>query len=313
MKHLKLSITAIVMTLTMIFSLTACGGTNSSSDESSKVSSTKTTMDREGKEIEIPKAVDKIISTAPSITEVLTGLGLTDKIIAADTFSSDAGVDASIATIDMMNINIEKIISLKPQVVFINGISAVGADDPYNALKDAGITVIYIPSASSLQDIMDDISFISAYTKTDSKGEEMVNNIKDTMSELKKIGDTITEKKSVYYEVSAAPYCYSLGTDTYINEIIDMVGAKNIFADQNGWLSVTEESVISANPDIILTSLDYDGYDYKEILSRAGWNSTSAVKNNQVFKVPTNSTSRASQNIVDGMKAIAKAIYPDKY
>lgn len=316
MKNLKKSILSLLLAAAMAFSFTACGAANDSSSKvktAAESSKATTVVNREGKEIAIPDSLSKIVSTAPSITEVLVGLGLKDKIIAADTYSADTGIDAKIATIDTMNMNVEQIVALSPEVVFINGMSMEGADDPYAALKDAGITVLFIPTENSLQDIMDDITFISAYTKTADKGTEMVDNIKSTMKDLKAIGDKITEKKSVYFEVSAAPNCYSFGKGTYLNEIIELVGAKNVFADKDSWISATEENIISANPDVILTNVKYDGYDYNEILSRAGWNATNAVKNKAVFQVPTNPTSRPSQNVVEGMKAIAKAIYPEQY
>ena len=312
MRNLKKSILSILAAGIMAFSFTACG-TNNDSISSTKTTAAATVVNREGNKITIPDSLSKIVSTEPSITEILIGLGLKDKIIATDKNSADTGVDAKIATIDTMNMNIEQIVALKPEVVFIDGMSTVGSDDPYAALKDAGITVLFIPTVNSLQDIMDDITFISTYTKTADKGSEMVGNIKSTIEDLKTIGDKITEKKTVYFEVSAAPSCYSFGKGTYLNEIIELVGAKNVFSDKESWISVTEENVISANPDAIITNVKYDGYDYKEISTRPGWDATNAVKNKAIVQVSPNLTSRPSQNVVNGMKEIAMAIYPDQY
>ena len=64
---------------------------------------------------------------------------------------------------------------------------------------------------------------------------------------------------------------YSVGKDTFINEMIQTIGAENIFANQDAWISPSEESVIDANPDVILTNVNYVENPTKEIMSRDGW------------------------------------------
>lgn len=68
------------------------------------------------------------------------------------------------------------------------------------------------------------------------------------------IGKSITDKKTVYFEIAAAPYAYSFGSKTFLNEMIELIGAENILASQEGWLSVDTESVIATNPDVIMTN-----------------------------------------------------------
>lgn len=323
MKNLKKTLISAMMAAAVALTFTACKP--ESPDSPANDLPTETTLadlpeespltvtDREGNQLTIPDSIERIVSASPSNTEILVGLGLKDKIAAADTFSFDAGIDPSLATIDMMNINLEEIIALSPDVVVLNGMSMVGADDPYKALKDAGIEVLYIPEAKSISDIREDIVFLSSYTKTEAAGDKMLAEIDEAVAKVKAIGETVTQKKRVYFEVSSAPYCYSCGKNTYINEIIELIGAENIFMSEDGWLSASEESIIALNPDVILTSVYYDGYDYNEILSRAGWETVNAVKNGEVYQVNANSTGRASQNIAAGINEIAKAVYPELF
>jgi len=308
----------------MILSVVACGKENNSSKadtttkapESSQADSSIAEdgkiIDREGNEIEIPKSLDKIISTSPTNTEILVGLGLTDKIIATDLYSSDVeGIKEGIASLDMFNLDMEKIIALKPDAVFLNEISLAGEGDKYAPLKEAGIKVLYIPAAVSLQGIMDDITFISQYTNTQDKGKELVKSIKDTMELVSgKVKLLSSNPPKVYFEISASPSFYSFGNGTYLNEIIELCGGVNIYADQKSWIANTEESILNANPDVIISNVAYDGYSYTEINDRAGWAVLNAVKNKNVYLVDTNATSRASQNVVKGIKEIANAIHP---
>ncbi|MGN0600442.1 MAG: ABC transporter substrate-binding protein [Oscillospiraceae bacterium] len=280
----------------------------------SEAANADSVFDREGNLVDVPAEINSIISAAPSVTEILTGLGLADKIIAADIYSADVeGIDPSVCTLDFYNLNTEELVALAPDVIIINGISETGTADPYADLKAAGTNVVYIPSAVSLDGIKDDIAFLAAYTRTSDKGAELISTIDSCISDISAKAANITEKKSVYFEISAAPYLYTTGSGTFLNEIIELVGAENIYGSESGWLSNSDETVIAGNPDVIITSVAYDGYDFNEITARAGWDVLTAVKNGAVYQVGANETSRASQHIVDGINEIASAIYPDVY
>lgn len=271
-----------------------------------------TIIDREGNEIIVPEEINTIISAAPSVTEILTGLGAADKIIAADMYSADAdGIDPAICTLDFYNLNTEELIALAPDVIVINGISETGDSDPYKDLKDAGVNVVYIPSSTSVEAIKEDIRFLAEYTKTTEKGDELIASIDAAVADVTAKAAAITEKKSVYFEIGAAPYLYTCGKNTFIDEIITLIGAENIYGGEEGWISNSDETVIAGNPDVIITNVMYDGYDYNEIKTRAGWDVITAVKNGAVYQVDANATSRPSQYVVDGIYAVAKAVYPE--
>ena len=98
-----------------------------------------------------------------------------------------------------------------------------------------------------------------------------------------------------------------------MQEMLTVIGAENIFADQEGFVAVTEESVITLNPDIILTMVDYVDDPVAEILGRIGWEHVAAVANGDVYLVNTNAVSLPNLHVIDGMKQMAKMIYPDAY
>lgn len=275
---------------------------------------TRTIEDREGNIIEVRENVQTIVSAAPSISEILSGLGLANKVVAADIYSADVdGIDPSVCTLDFYNLNIEELTALSPDLVIVSGMSMSGADDPYAALKDSGVNVIYIPTSNSIAGIKLDIEFLAGYLLADRQGAELIADITDAVNDISEKAAGITDKKSVYFEMGAAPYLYTCGNGTFINEIITLAGAENIYGGEEGWLSNSEESVIAADPDVIITNVQYDGYDYNEIKSRPGWENISAVKNGEVYCVDANETSRPSQHIVGGMYQIAEAIYPEVF
>lgn len=291
----------------MMFSLalfTGCGNT------------TKTMTDREGNEFTLPKKVEKIISTAPSNTEVLVELGLSDKLVAIDKYSADVeGINADLPQIDFRNPDAETLISLEPDIIIASGHNKVGEEDPFQLVKEAGIPVVYIPSSYSIDGIYGDIEFIAEITGTEKQGTEIIENMKKEVEAIKEIGDKITDKKKVYFEIGSTPSLYSFGKDTFLNEMIQIIGAENIFANEDSWISPTPESVIDANPDVILTNVpDTDGVSaVDEIKNREGWDSITAIKEGQIYSIDKNSSSRPSQNVIKALKEMAKAIYPDEY
>ena len=296
-------ILALIMTLS-IFVLSGC---SSQTD--------RMVTDRERTEVHIPTKIEKIISTAPSNTELLVGLGLADKIIAADTYSEGIeGLSKDTELMDFQTPDAEKIIELNPDIIIASGYNQVGSsEDPYKSVSDAGIPVVYIPSSNSIDGIYKDISFIAELVGAKDKGDEMIASMKKEVDSIKEIGSKIKDKKKVYFEIGPAPTLYSVGKDTFINEMIQTIGAENIFANQDAWISPSEESVIDANPDVILTNVNYVENPTKEIMSRDGWDNITAVKEKAVYSIDANSSSRPTQNIIKALKEMAKAVYPDEF
>lgn len=282
-------------------------------------SSKPTTMkDREGNEFNVPKEVNTIISTAPSNTEVLVALGLADKLVAVDKYSADVeGISEELPKIDFRNPDAEAIIALNPDIVIASGHNKVGDEDPFALIKEAGIPVAYIPSSYSIDGIYEDIEFIANLTNTEKKGKELVDSMKKEVEKIKAIGDKITDKKNVYFEIGAGSGLYTFGNGTFLNELIETVGATNIFADENSWITVTPEAVIDANPDVILANspgTNEAGLTaIEDIESRDGWDTITAVQNGDVYSIDNNASSRPSQNVIKALKEIARAIYPDEY
>ena len=271
--------------------------------------------DREGTEVNIPTKIEKIISTAPSNTEVLMALGLGDKLVAIDKYSTDIeGINTELPQIDFLNPDAETIIGLEPDIVIASGHNKTGSvEDPFKAISEAGIPVVYIPSSDSIDGIYKDIEFIADVVNERSKGKEIVDDMKAQVEEIKAIGDTITDKKSVYFEISPAPYLSSFGKSTFLNEMIEIIGAKNIFENEEGWISPTAEAIIDANPDVIITNAGYMENPTEEIKSRDAWENINAIKNNEVYLVDQNASSRPSQNVIKALEQMAKAVYPEHY
>lgn len=323
MKSIRKTCLAALAAACMLFALAGCSdaGTTSSapadsSSSSASASSQKPEKDPAGNAITVPDEVNTILSMAPSITQTLCDLGLADKIVAMDTQSKAyaEGVKEGIPEFDMMQPDTEQMISLKPDLVLVSGISDVSGDDPFKALKDVGICVANIPSSSSIEGVKSDVQFIADCVGKSDEGKALVDGMQEDIDAIRAIGETITDKKTVLFEIAAAPQIYSFGKNTFLDEMITLIGATNVLGDQDSWISVTEEAAVSANPDVILTNVNYLTVDpVEEIKGRSGWEEVTAVKNGAVYYIDNGASSLPNHHIVDALKQMAKAVYPEQY
>ena len=301
---MKKRIISIILCMVLIFAV-GCSSTETE----------KTVTDREGNEVTIPTKIERIVSTAPSNTEVLVDLGVADKLVCVDNYSEGIeGLNKDVEKMDFSAPDAEAIIGLEPDIIIASGYNKSGSgDDPFKAISDAGISVVYIPSSNSINGIYKDIEFLASIVNAEDEGGKIISNMKKEISEIAEKGKTIKDKKTVYFEIGPAPTLYSIGKDTFVNEMISLIGAENIFKDEESWISPTEESVLDANPDVILTNVNYVDDPVSEIIGRQGWDSITAVKNKDVYSIDADSSSRPTPNIIKALKEMAKAIYPDVY
>lgn len=272
------------------------------------------TEDRAGEPIELPDKIETIISLAPSTTRVLTDLGLQEKLIAVDTYSAGYQPElASLPEFDMMTPDVEKLAEMKSDVIFITGMSLSGGSNPYQALIDLGIPVVGIPTSNSIDAIREDVLFIGECVGETDGAQALVDEMQAEIDEIAAIGATIEDKKTVAVEVSALPQLCYAGGDTYINEMIEIIGAENAYGESDPWASVTEEAAVDTNPDVILTCTSYLPDPVGEILSRKGWENVTAIADKAVFQLDEESVNQPNHHITKALREMAEAVYPEKY
>ena len=292
------------------------------SDETAEIAD-GTITDRSGNNIVVPEEVNSIISMAPSITRVLIDLGLSDKIVACDTYSYgsySSELNSDIPQFDMMTPDQEQIIALGADVIFTTGMSMSGGTDVYESVRESGVCITDIPSSATLHDIEEDISFIGTVVGEEEKADAIVEEMDNTIQEIQAIGESIPEeeKKSVLFELYTPsadnPVIYTAGNGTYINEMLEIIGAKNVAADETeAWPALSEEAAIGMNPDVILTADMYTEDVINVILGMDGWNDVNAIANSEVYQLSSDEVNQPNQHVISALKEMAEDIYPDKY
>jgi iron complex transport system substrate-binding protein len=272
-------------------------------------------IDRAGRTVIINQPINRIVSTAPSNTEIIVDLGQAHRLVAVDVHSANiAGIPYGLPLLDFFYPDAEVIINLEPDIIIASGHNPTGTgEDPFKLLSDMGIPVVYISMSQSIEDIYRDISFIAGLLQAEKEGEELIAS---TRAQVTQIADEIIQraahienKPKVYFEISAAPYMMTFGRDSFIDDMISVIGAFNIFGNENWLVMPGAESVIERNPDVILTNVNYIDDPIGELKSRPGFNHINAIINNRVYLIDTDSSSRSSARIVLALRQMAQAVY----
>jgi iron complex transport system substrate-binding protein len=176
-----------------------------------------------------------------------------------------------------------------------------------------GIAVVYIPMSKSIDDIYEDIAFIAGLLQAQRKGEELIQSMKMKIAEITNNIPPVEAKKTVYFEISAAPEMMTFGKDSFIHDMIETIGAHNIFGNEYWLVSPSAESIIDRNPDVILTNVSYIDDPITEIINRPGFNHINAVKNNCVYQIDTDSSVRPSTRVILALRQMSFAVYPEHH
>jgi iron complex transport system substrate-binding protein len=311
MKKILWQVAVFVMVLVLSTSVfTAC---NSSETEEEKVSTIEVT-DMIGRTVTLDGIPQKIVSLAPSNTEILFSLGLGDKIVGVSEFC-----DYPAAAKEKPNIggystaDVEKIVATEPDVIFVTDIHV---DEILPALEQLGQTVIVI-DPRNLDQVLDSFTLIGKVTGTSAKAAQIV---KDLSARIEKITDKTAglaagDRPRVFYVIWHEPLM-TVGGDTRINELIEKAGGTNIFADTAGYPTIDLETLVEANPQVIIAGTGMgEGADAPFTFARTESRlaDSEARASNRVFEVNTDLVGRPTERMIDGFEQMAKMIHPELF
>ncbi|MFP7296523.1 ABC transporter substrate-binding protein [Neobacillus niacini] len=317
----KLSSLLLILLLT-IGALAGCGeqkepvkdeGNRSSEQKGEETAFPVTIKDALDNEVTIEAKPEKIVSLIPSNTEIAFALGMGEQIVGVSDFDNYPEEAATKEKIGGMEINIEKIISLQPNLVLAHA-SAMNGTEGLQQLRDAGLTVLVINDAQNFEQVYDSIAMIGKAAGENKKAEELIKSMQDKLAEIKVKAGEIKEKKKVFVEVSPAPEVFTTGKNTFMDEMITLINAENTANDQEGWIKIDQEVMIERNPDVIITTYgNYTENAVEQVIERQGWENVNAIKNKQVIDVDSDSVTRSGPRIVEGVEELAKAVYPEVF
>ena len=264
-----------------------------------------TVTDMMGRTVTLAEPATRVVALSAADCEVLYAVGAGDLIVGRGEYCDYPAEVLEVPAVQSgMETNLEQIIALKPQVLLMSAMAQT--EDQVKQLEASGIACV-VSDAKDIAGVYAAIRMIGSLTGHDAGAEAAIAGMQSTFDALSARAGELNGK-SVYFEVSPLQFgLWTAGKGTFMDEIAAMLGLKNVFADVSGWAEVSEEQVLAANPDLIVTVGMYFGEGQtpeEEILSRAGWQDVTAVKNGDILNLPNNELSRPGPRLASGAQAL---------
>jgi len=283
-------------------SLLSCGNSEDTAAKADSESFEATTYPR------------RIVSMAPSITEVLYELGLGDRVIGVSDFCDyppEARKKPKIGGV--VNPNMEAVVALDPDLVI--ALPNVTHESLFRTFRQLGIKVLTLPN-STLEDLFNTIRAISEETSTRQSGGELIGRLNAKFSEMSERVEGRPRRK-VMFIVGVDPL-FVAGPGTFIDELITICGGVNIAADSlSKYPQLGIEQVVSKGPEVIIyTSLNFELTPEQEVKAKQLWSaypSIPAVREDRIHGLVADYVTLAGPRLVVGVEEMARAIHPEAF
>ncbi len=300
MKHPIKFFTLVILLLTLL--LAAC-----------KPVTPQTYTDFLQRDITLTQPAQKIISLAPSNTELLFAVGAGSQVIGRDDFS-DFPVEAKdLPSVggSMGDYNLEAIVALQPDLVLL---TELHPPELVQSLENLGLTVFYLGNPVELEGLFTNLETVGMLTGHEDEAAVLVQNLKTRVAAVDELVASTSTRPVVFYELDATDPAkpWTAGPGTFVDQLIARAGGVNLGSSLSGaWVQVSQEELLIQDPEMIILGDAAYGTSPEQVAERAGWNSLQAVTNNQIFAFDDNLVSRPGPRLVDGLVEFARILHPE--
>jgi iron complex transport system substrate-binding protein len=274
-----------------------------------------TLVDGLEREIILDEPAQKIVSMAPSNTEILFAVGAGEQVIGRDEFSDYPDQATGLPSVggSFGDYNLEAIVDLEPDLVLA---AEINTPEQVKSLEDLGVTVYLLPNPTTLDEMYENLFTVAELTGHMAEAEELVDELRHRVSNIESLVETAEEQPTAFYELDAtdpsAPWTAGLGT--FIDTLITMAGGVNIASDMEGsYLQISIEELLVRDPQVILLGDAAFGISPESLLERTGWSNISAVTNDKIYTFDDNLVSRPGPRLVDGLEELARLLHPELF
>lgn len=300
---------SIIIT-TLILLLAAC---NAAVPASPAAPASLVFTDGRGVEVLLSGPAQRIVSLAPSNTELLFAVGAEAQVVGRDAFSDfpEAALEVTDIGGGWGEIDTETLLALEPDLVLSADIIAA---EQNTALEALGLTVYVLPNPLAFEDLYVNIETVAALTGHSEEAAALNETLRGRVAGILELVNTAEDTPLVFYQLDStdpsAPW--TSGPGTFIDTLIGMAGGSNVGAVLDGaWAQISSEELIAQNPDVILMGdAAWSGLVPADIAARPGWDAITAVQNSRVYAFDDNLVSRPGPRLVDGLETLASLLHP---
>ena len=269
-----------------------------------------------GNMIELDGPAQKIISLAPSNTEILFAIGAGGQMIGRDTTSDYPAEAMDVTDIGggFGELAVETIVSLAPDLVLAADITP---PEQIEALQAVGLTVFALANPTDLEGMYDNLRTVAQLTGHEEETEVYVAELEERVTAVSETVADAEENPLVFYEIDGtdANAPWTSGSGTFVDTLIIMSGGENVGAVLDGaWAQISVEELITQNPDIVvLGDFTWGNVTPEDVAARESWMDITAVQNNAIYTFDDNLVSRPGPRLVDGLEAMALLLHPELF
>jgi len=298
----------LLLTLLITLLLAGCGPASTPTEM--PVSAAMELTDGLGRLVVLDEAAQRVVSLAPSNTEILFAVGAGDRVVGRDEFSDYPAEAASIESVggSMGEYSVEAIVALKPDLVLA---AEINSPELVKQLEDLGLTVYYLANPKTIEEMYVNLEIVAQLTGEDST--KLTDSLKARVAAVDEKIMPLSARPSVFYEIDATdpakPYTY--GPGTFGDLLITRAGGFNIGSElTDPYPQISLEQIVVSNPMVILLGDSMWGVTPESVVARPGWETIEAVKFNRIFPIDDNLISRPGPRLVDGLEQLAKLLHP---
>ena len=289
--------------------LTACSRPNSKYDRADSQLRFHQTTDEAGRTITVPDTVTRFISLAPNLTEIVFAIGAGDGLVGRTTYCNYPAEAQKVEAVgDTLKPSIERIIALRPQIVFVSTASQLEA---FTSELEAHHIAVYVTDSHDLEGVFHSIERMADVLGKRPQADELLQQLRARVNTVAEKTHSLPPVR-VFYQVSDEPL-YTIGRDAFITDLIKRAGGISVTADVPGaWPRYSAESALAARPDAIVLptggSLGETNSNVASALKRSP-----AVADGRVYKINADHLSRPGPRLVDGLEDLARALHPEVF
>lgn len=267
-------------------------------------------IDDYGRTIKLGSEPKRIVSVAPTPTEMLFAVGAGNLVVGVDDYSDYPAAVKNVTKVGSIELNVEMILSLNPDLIVSSDLVPLAQ---LAQLEEKGIPYIIL-AARTLEDVFKDIKLVGLMTGHIDDATALVSSLEARVAAVtEKTSDVNLTKPRVFVEFYPL---WTYGPGSFGDDLIKLAGGTNVAANTSAeYVPVTDEFVIAQDPQVIVYTIgsNYNGTTPTTISSRPGWSGISAVASGKMYSVDDNLVSRYGPRIVDGLEALAKILHPELF
>jgi iron complex transport system substrate-binding protein len=270
--------------------------------------------DDAGRKVTLAAAPTRIVSLAPSNTEIVCAIGACDELVGVTDFDAyPAAVSAVTHVVVGAVVDVEKVVAAQPQLILAAG-NELTPTSVIDQLEQLGYPVLSL-YPRDLAAVYADISLVGEAIDAGSRATDLVASMK-ARADAVATAVAGAAKPRTFYEVGVFEgSIYTAGKDSFLASLISLAGGEPITGDPAS-TAIQLEDLIAADPELIL--LGDAAYDSSitaaTVAARQGWGDMTAVKDGRIVVMLEDEViTRPGPRIVDGLEALARAIHPELF